>query len=86
MNIRDVGSKTSVNESVQTNKMINKRLICSTTTPKKDVKIYGEFKYCNAHAYMCNIHVYTEITDADEACLSSEISVNLTIIIAFFFT
>ena len=39
MNIRDVGSKTSVNESVQTNKMINKRLICSTTTPKKDVKI-----------------------------------------------
>jgi hypothetical protein len=39
MNIRDVGSETSVNDSVQTNKMINKRLKCSTTTPKKDVKI-----------------------------------------------
>jgi hypothetical protein len=39
MNLRDVGSETSVNDSVQTNKMINKRLKCSTTTPKKDVKI-----------------------------------------------
>ena len=39
MNIRDVGSETSVNDSVQTNKMINKRLKCSTTTPKKDAKI-----------------------------------------------
>jgi hypothetical protein len=35
----DVGSETSVNDSVQTNKMINKHLKCSTTTPKKDVKI-----------------------------------------------
>jgi hypothetical protein len=39
MNLRDVGSETSVNDSVQTNKLINKRLKCSTT-PKKDVKIY----------------------------------------------
>jgi hypothetical protein len=39
MNLRDVGSETSVNDSVQTNKMINKRLKCSTTTQKKDVKI-----------------------------------------------
>jgi hypothetical protein len=38
MNLRDVGSETSVNDSVQTNEMINKRLKCSTT-PKKDVKI-----------------------------------------------
>ena len=38
MNLRDVGSKTSVNDSVQTNKMINKRLKCSTTTPKKMLK------------------------------------------------
>ena len=38
MNLQDVGSETSVNDSVQTNKMINKRLKCSTT-PKKDVKI-----------------------------------------------
>ena len=38
MNLRDVGSETSVNDSVQTNEMINKRLKCSTTTPKKDVK------------------------------------------------
>ena len=37
MNLRDVGSETSVNDSVQTNEMINKRLKCSTT-PKKDVK------------------------------------------------
>ena len=33
MNLRDVGSETSVNDTVQTNKMINKRLKCSTTTP-----------------------------------------------------
>jgi hypothetical protein len=33
MNLRDVGSETSVNDSVQTNEMINKRLKCSTTTP-----------------------------------------------------
>jgi hypothetical protein len=39
MNLRDVGSETSVNDSVQTNKMINERLKCSTITPKKDVKI-----------------------------------------------
>jgi hypothetical protein len=39
MNLRDVGSETSVNDSVQTNEMINKRLKCSTTTPKKHVKI-----------------------------------------------
>jgi hypothetical protein len=35
MNLRAVGSETSVNDSVQTNEMINKRLKCSTTTPKK---------------------------------------------------
>jgi hypothetical protein len=34
MNLRDVGSETS-NYSVQTNKMINKRLKCSITAPKK---------------------------------------------------
>jgi hypothetical protein len=39
MNLRDVALETSVNDSVQTNKMINKRLKCSTTTSKKDVKI-----------------------------------------------
>ena len=33
MNLRDVGSETSVNDTVQANKMINKRLKCSTTTP-----------------------------------------------------
>ena len=39
MNLPDVGSETS-KDSVQANKMINKRLKCSTTTPKKkDVKI-----------------------------------------------
>jgi hypothetical protein len=38
MNLRDVGSETSVNDSVQTNKMINKRLKCGTT-PKTDAKI-----------------------------------------------
>jgi hypothetical protein len=32
MNLRDVGSETSVNDPVQTNKMINKRLKCSTKT------------------------------------------------------
>ena len=37
MNLQDVGSETSVNDSVQTNKMINKCLKC--ITPKKDVKI-----------------------------------------------
>ena len=39
MNLRDVGSETSVNDYVQTNTMINKRLKCSTTTQKKKVKI-----------------------------------------------
>ena len=39
MNLWDIGSETSVNDSVQTNNMINKRLKCSTTTPKKDVNI-----------------------------------------------
>jgi hypothetical protein len=39
MNLRDVGSETSVSDSVQANKTINKRLKCSTTTPKQDVKI-----------------------------------------------
>ena len=34
MNLRDVGSDTSVNDSVQT-KMINKRLKCSIITSKK---------------------------------------------------
>jgi hypothetical protein len=32
MNLRDVGSETSVSNSVQTNKIINKNLKCSTTT------------------------------------------------------
>jgi hypothetical protein len=32
MNLRDVGSETSVNDSVQTKKMKNKRLKCRTTT------------------------------------------------------
>jgi hypothetical protein len=32
MNLRDVGSETSVSNSVQTNKIINKHLKCSTTT------------------------------------------------------
>jgi hypothetical protein len=36
MNLRDAGSETSVNDSVQTNKMINKRLKCSANTNKKD--------------------------------------------------
>ena len=39
MNLRDVGSETSVNDTVQTNKTINKRLNCSTTTP---IYIYGD--------------------------------------------
>jgi hypothetical protein len=39
MNLRDVGSETSVNDTVQTNKMINKRLKCSTTTP---IYIYSD--------------------------------------------
>jgi hypothetical protein len=34
MNPRYVGSETSVNDFVQTNKMINKRLKCSTTATK----------------------------------------------------
>jgi hypothetical protein len=38
MNLRDVGSETSNNDSMQT-KMINKRLKCSTTTYKKDARI-----------------------------------------------
>ena len=38
MNLRDVGTETSVNDSVQTNKLINKRLKCSTTTPKMMLK------------------------------------------------
>ena len=38
MNLRDVGSETSVDDSVQTNKMINKRLKCSTTIKKKMLK------------------------------------------------
>ena len=45
MNLRDVGSEASVNDTVQTNK--------------------------------------NQITDADEACRSSEISVDLIIIIVF---
>jgi hypothetical protein len=43
MNLRDVGSETS-NDSVQTNKMVNKRLKCSTTTPKKMLK-YNKNNY-----------------------------------------
>ena len=38
MNLRDVGSETSVNDYVQTNKMINKRPKCSTTPKKKMLK------------------------------------------------
>jgi hypothetical protein len=38
MNLWDVGSETSDNDSEQKNKMITKRLKYSTT-PKKDVKI-----------------------------------------------
>ena len=40
MNLRDVGSETSFNDSVQTNKndKINKRLKCRTTTSKKMLK------------------------------------------------
>ena len=33
MNLRDVGSETSDNDTVQANKMINKRLKCSTPAP-----------------------------------------------------
>ena len=44
MNLRDVGSETSVNDSVQTNKMINERLKCSTITPKKMLK-YNKNNY-----------------------------------------
>jgi hypothetical protein len=39
MNLWDVGSETSVNDSVQTNKMINKRLKCRTTISQKDVEM-----------------------------------------------
>jgi hypothetical protein len=42
MNLRDVGSERSVNDSVQTNTMINKRLKCSTTTPKKKMLKYNK--------------------------------------------
>ena len=44
MNLRDVVSETSVNDSVQTNKIVNKRLKCSTTTPKKMLK-YNKNNY-----------------------------------------
>jgi hypothetical protein len=39
MNLQDVGSETSVNDSVQINKMTNKRLKCSTATGTTNVKI-----------------------------------------------
>ena len=39
MNLRDVGSETSVNDTVQTNKIINKRLKCSTPAP---IYIYSD--------------------------------------------
>jgi hypothetical protein len=36
MNLQDVGSETSVNDSVQTNKMINKRQRLPKGLPKMD--------------------------------------------------
>jgi hypothetical protein len=44
MNLRDVGADTSVNDSVQTITMINKRLKCSTT-PKKKMLKYNKNNY-----------------------------------------
>ena len=45
MKLRDVGSETSANDSVQTNKTINKRLKCRTTTPKKKTLKYNKNNY-----------------------------------------
>ena len=42
MNLRDVGSERSVNDSVQTNTMTNKRLKCSTTTPNNKMLKYNK--------------------------------------------
>ena len=47
MNLRDVGSEASVNDSVQTNKIINKRLKCSTQHKKKMLK-YNKNNYKSA--------------------------------------
>ena len=44
MNLWDVGSETSVNDSVQTNKMINKRLNVAQRYRKKVLK-------CNKNNY-----------------------------------
>ena len=44
MNLRNIGAETSVSDSVQTNKMMNKRLKCSTTTPTKMLK-YNKNNY-----------------------------------------
>jgi hypothetical protein len=89
MNLRDVGSETSVNDSVQTNKMINKRLKCSTT-PKKMLK-YNKNNYKSTKRLIIikltddKLHqrLINQITDTDEACRSSEISFKLIIIIVF---
>ena len=48
MNLQDVGSETSVNNSVQTNKMINKHLQCSKTEcmlfgPKRKIRQIKNF-------------------------------------------
>jgi hypothetical protein len=39
MNLRDVGSETSVHDSVQANKMINTRIKCKHKNTQKDGKI-----------------------------------------------
>ena len=44
LRLRNVGSETSVDDSVQAKKMINKRLKCSTTTSKKMLK-YNKNNY-----------------------------------------
>jgi len=58
MNLRDVGSETSVNDTVQTNTMINKRLKCSTTTP---IYIYGD-KLINMEVVE---YIYIALTDTN---------------------
>jgi hypothetical protein len=67
MNLRDVGSETSVNDTVQTNKMINKRLKCSTTTP---IYIYSDklinmevVEYIYIYIYIYSIDSHQCIND-----------------------
>ena len=64
MNLLDVGPETSVNDTVQTNKMINKRLKCSTTTP---IYIYDD-KLINMEVVE---YIYIYSIDSDQ-CINDD--------------